>query len=120
MVRAGIIDPALVNATALLNAASNVLNQYYDIENDRLNKPDRPLVAGAISMRAGWWYAMALYAAAVLPTWLVVVYPATSFGERFLALSERTLQKDHRIDRTHLGIHGNGLLALGGDLHQGS
>src|SRR5262249_61958229 len=27
---------------ALLNAASNVINQYYDFENDRINKPDRP------------------------------------------------------------------------------
>ena len=38
---------------ALLNAASNAINQYYDLENDRLNKPSRPLVTGAISMSAG-------------------------------------------------------------------
>ena len=36
---------------ALLNAASNAINQYYDLENDRLNKPERPLVTGAISLR---------------------------------------------------------------------
>jgi 4-hydroxybenzoate polyprenyltransferase len=58
----------------LLNAASNVINQYHDIENDRLNKPHRPLVSGAISMRAGLWYALALYVLAVLPTWAVVIY----------------------------------------------
>ncbi|MDH3592555.1 MAG: UbiA family prenyltransferase, partial [Planctomycetota bacterium] len=69
----------------LLNAASNVINQYYDIENDRLNKPQRPLCTGAISMRAGWWYAVLLYAAAVLPTWLVVIYPATTFSEKLFA-----------------------------------
>ena len=28
----------------LLNAASNAINQYYDVENDRINKPHRPLV----------------------------------------------------------------------------
>jgi 4-hydroxybenzoate polyprenyltransferase len=70
---------------ALLNAASNVINQYYDLENDRLNKPARPLVTGAISMRAGFWYAIALYVAAVLPTWLVVPWPAISVTERLLA-----------------------------------
>jgi len=70
---------------ALLNAASNVINQYYDIENDRLNKPDRPLVTGEVSMRAGWWYAVVLYAAAVIPTWLVVVFPVESWSERFSA-----------------------------------
>ena len=66
----------------LLNAASNVINQYYDLENDRLNKPHRPLVTGAISMRSGFWYAIALYVAAVVPTWLVVVYPAVSLFDR--------------------------------------
>src|SRR5437867_3775290 len=32
---------------ALLNAASNVINQYYDLEIDRHNKPNRHLVTGA-------------------------------------------------------------------------
>ena len=69
----------------LLNAASNVINQYYDIDNDRLNKPERPLVTGEISMRAGWWYGLLIYVAAVVPTWLVVVYPARSFADRLHA-----------------------------------
>ena len=73
----------------LLNAASNAINQYYDIENDRINKPHRPLVTGAIPMRAGWWYAAFLYALAVVPTWLVVIYPATSLGEKMFAGLER-------------------------------
>jgi len=73
----------------LLNAASNAINQYYDIENDRINKPHRPLVTGAISMRAGWWYAAFLYVLAVIPTWLVVIYPATTLGEKMFAGLER-------------------------------
>jgi 4-hydroxybenzoate polyprenyltransferase len=39
---------------ALLNAASNVINQYYDFENDRINKPTRLLITGDISMGAGF------------------------------------------------------------------
>lgn len=70
---------------ALLNAASNVINQYYDIENDRINKPSRPLCTGEISMRAGYVYALALYAAAVLPTWLVVTWPAATIADRLAA-----------------------------------
>ncbi len=69
----------------LLNAASNVMNQYCDIQNDRINKPHRSLVTGAISMRAGWWYAVFLYVVAVVPTWIVVIYPATTFGEKMFA-----------------------------------
>ena len=74
---------------ALLNAASNCINQYYDIENDRRNKPNRHLVTGVIAMNAGWWYSIVLYAAAVVPTWIVVVHPRNSFAEKFFApLSE--------------------------------
>src|SRR5690242_11373596 len=31
---------------SLMNAASNAINQIYDLEIDRLNKPNRPLVTG--------------------------------------------------------------------------
>ena len=66
---------------ALLNAGSNVINQYYDFENDRINKPSRPLITGEISMRSGFWYAIALYVAAVVPTWLVVTWPSATFAD---------------------------------------
>lgn len=67
---------------ALLNAASNVINQVYDLENDRINKPERPLCTGEIPVRAAWWYSVALYVVAVLPTWLVVVWPARTLAEK--------------------------------------
>jgi 4-hydroxybenzoate polyprenyltransferase len=70
---------------ALLNAASNGINQYYDIENDRRNKPKRALVSGAISMRAGYWFSIVLYVLAVVPTWLVVTYPRSSLLEKLTA-----------------------------------
>src|SRR4029450_11975007 len=54
---------------ALLNAASNVINQIYDLENDRINKPDRPLVTGAVGRRGAWGLSVGLYALAGLPTW---------------------------------------------------
>ena len=34
---------------AVLNAASNALNQIYDLEIDRINKPKRPLPSGRLS-----------------------------------------------------------------------
>jgi 4-hydroxybenzoate polyprenyltransferase len=45
----------------LLNAASNVLNQIYDLDIDRINKPERPLPSEAISVRAASWYCFSLY-----------------------------------------------------------
>ena len=38
---------------AVLNAASNALNQIYDLEIDRINKPKRPLPSGRLSLADG-------------------------------------------------------------------
>ena len=70
---------------ALLNAASNVVNQYYDLENDRVNKPDRPLVTGILSLRTAAVMSGVLYALAVLPTWLVVPFPHVTLVGKALA-----------------------------------
>jgi 4-hydroxybenzoate polyprenyltransferase len=50
---------------ATLNAASNVLNQVHDLELDRINKPERPIPSGAISLRGATAFALVLYAAAI-------------------------------------------------------
>lgn len=70
---------------SLMNAGSNALNQIYDLEIDRLNKPDRPLVTRALSLRQAWVFSWICYALALLPTWLVVVYPHTTWAEKFSA-----------------------------------
>ncbi|MBI2017318.1 MAG: UbiA family prenyltransferase, partial [Candidatus Rokubacteria bacterium] len=70
---------------ALLNAASNVINQYHDLEIDRRNKPLRPLASGAISPATGRRFAALLYVLALAPTWLVVIYPRVSFLEKATA-----------------------------------
>jgi geranylgeranylglycerol-phosphate geranylgeranyltransferase len=70
---------------SLMNAGSNAINQIYDLEIDRLNKPGRPLVTGALSIRQAWIFSWVLYALALFPTWLVVVYPYTSLGEKWSA-----------------------------------
>jgi len=36
---------------AVLNSASNAINQIYDLDIDRVNKPKRPLPSGALTMR---------------------------------------------------------------------
>jgi 4-hydroxybenzoate polyprenyltransferase len=68
-----------------MNAASNIVNQIADLEIDRRNKPDRPLVTGEISLRSAWALAAVLYVVTVLPTWLVVPYPYESFSARWYA-----------------------------------
>ncbi len=56
---------------AVLNAASNALNQIYDLEIDRINKPRRPLPSGRLSMQDAWQFTLATYAVALVLAWLV-------------------------------------------------
>jgi 4-hydroxybenzoate polyprenyltransferase len=56
---------------AVLNAASNALNQIYDLEIDRVNKPKRPLTSGRLSLRDAWRFTYAAYAVALGLAWLV-------------------------------------------------
>jgi 4-hydroxybenzoate polyprenyltransferase len=56
---------------AVLNAASNALNQIYDLEIDRINKPGRPLTSGRLSLREAWTFTLAAYAVALALAWLV-------------------------------------------------
>ena len=70
---------------SFMNAASNAINQIYDLEIDRVNKPARPLVTGALSIREGWAFSWLFYALALIPTWLVVPYPFTTFHEKLTA-----------------------------------
>jgi 4-hydroxybenzoate polyprenyltransferase len=74
---------------SFLNAASNALNQITDLEIDRVNKPKRPLVTGELSIPEAWRFTVVTYLLAIVPTWWVVVYPHTSWSEKFRApLSE--------------------------------
>ena len=54
-----------------LNAASNALNQIYDLEIDRINRPGRPLPSGRLSIRRAWGFTVPAYAAALVLAWLV-------------------------------------------------
>ncbi len=56
---------------AVLNAASNALNQIYDLEIDRINKGKRPLPSGRLSIRDAWIFTWITYAIALALAWMV-------------------------------------------------
>jgi 4-hydroxybenzoate polyprenyltransferase len=76
---------------AVLNAASNALNQIYDLEIDRVNKPKRPLPSGRLSLREAWAFTWVAYAIALMLArlvapggrhecfWIVVLATAITF-----------------------------------------
>lgn len=58
-------------SATILNAASNVNNQYFDLEIDRINKPFRPLPSGRISRKKTMIFASLLYFSALILSWLI-------------------------------------------------
>ena len=56
---------------AVLNSASNALNQIYDLEIDRINKPTRPLPSGRLTLGEAWVFTCVSYALALWLAWLV-------------------------------------------------
>ncbi len=67
-----VIYPALgAVMAAVLNAASNGLNQIFDLEIDRVNKPKRPLPSGRLSLRDAWLFTAATFVTAWILAWLV-------------------------------------------------
>jgi geranylgeranylglycerol-phosphate geranylgeranyltransferase len=53
----------LLGIVALVTAAGNVVNDYCDADIDAVNRPDRPIPAGTVSMHGALLYAALLFAA---------------------------------------------------------
>jgi geranylgeranylglycerol-phosphate geranylgeranyltransferase len=70
---------------SFMNAASNAINQIYDLEIDRLNKPSRPLVTGELSIHQAWVFSIIFYILALLPSWLVVPFPDNALVAKLTA-----------------------------------
>jgi chlorophyll/bacteriochlorophyll a synthase len=70
---AGLLVPPLLGAlmAATLNAGNNALNQIYDLEIDRVNKPKRPLPSGRLTIAHAWQYTWVTYALSLVLAWLV-------------------------------------------------
>ncbi|HWF84494.1 MAG TPA: UbiA family prenyltransferase [Vicinamibacterales bacterium] len=56
---------------ACLNAGNNAINQIYDLEIDRVNKPKRPLPSGRLTIRDTWLFTAITYGFALILAWLV-------------------------------------------------
>jgi len=56
---------------AVLNAGNNALNQIYDLEIDRVNKPARPLPSRRLTAGDAWTFTAIAYLVAIVLAWLV-------------------------------------------------
>ncbi len=69
----GLMVPPILGSlmAATLNAGNNALNQIYDLEIDRVNKPKRPLPSGRLNITQAWIFTAITYVAALVLAWLV-------------------------------------------------
>ncbi|MDD1677088.1 MAG: geranylgeranylglycerol-phosphate geranylgeranyltransferase [Methanomicrobiales archaeon] len=58
----------LILTVILVTAAGNTINDYYDAAIDRVNRPDRPIPRGEVSMHGAYIIACALFALGIFAT----------------------------------------------------
>ncbi|MBI4018061.1 MAG: geranylgeranylglycerol-phosphate geranylgeranyltransferase [Candidatus Aenigmarchaeota archaeon] len=64
----------------LISGAGMVVNDYYDIQIDRINRPKRPIPSGRMSLKAAKIYAAALFASGIALSYFINIYAfATAF-----------------------------------------
>jgi 4-hydroxybenzoate polyprenyltransferase len=70
---AGLLVAPLIGSlmAAVLNAGNNALNQIYDLDIDRVNKPRRPLPSGRLTVSEAWIFSAITYVLALVLAWLV-------------------------------------------------
>ena len=69
LIATGTVMPAallLFSVVTLVTAAGNVINDYFDVEIDRVNRPDRPIPSGQVGLPAARAYAVMLFLAGIL------------------------------------------------------
>jgi 4-hydroxybenzoate polyprenyltransferase len=59
---------------ASLNLASNGINQVYDLPIDRINKPERPIPSGRMSIKEAWVVSIIFFALAWILAWFITPY----------------------------------------------
>ncbi|NMB78739.1 MAG: UbiA family prenyltransferase, partial [Methanomicrobiales archaeon] len=63
-IASGMIIPEVLLLLAivfLVTAAGNVINDYFDVEIDRVNRPDRPIPSGLVTLSAARAFAVILF-----------------------------------------------------------
>jgi geranylgeranylglycerol-phosphate geranylgeranyltransferase len=68
LIATGTLIPAvllLFVVVTLITAAGNIINDYFDVEIDRVNRPDRPIPSGQVSLPAARAFSVTLFLAGI-------------------------------------------------------
>ncbi|HZT70987.1 MAG TPA: UbiA family prenyltransferase [Terriglobia bacterium] len=108
-----------VLAAGVLNAASNGINQICDFENDRINKPHRPLPSGRMSWREAWMfvamtYFLALAMVAVINGQIFVIYVIAALATLAYSVPPVRLKRSTWGSNIIIALIRGGLLKVAG------
>ncbi len=71
----GMIRTLLVFLVVTIGCSGgNTINDYFDYEIDRINRPERPLPRGAMGRKTAFWYAVFLFAVGIALSWFINIY----------------------------------------------
>ncbi len=88
-----------------MTSASFAINDYWDVNQDRINHPERPLPSGRLSPEQAWWAAVILFVCAEIAAILLGLYAFT------LVTVSTVLLWNYSHILTYSGILGNVIVA---------
>ena len=97
----------LLTATVLFSAtsASFAIDDYWDVNQDRINHPERPLPSGRLLPQQAWWAAAVMFTCAAIAAIPLGLYPF------ILAVFTTVLLWNYSHILTYSGILGNAIVA---------
>lgn len=109
-----IIDVALV--VFLVTGAGNAINDYYDIEIDRINKPERPIPSGRISKSQALSFSILFFALGTLVAFFINTICGTIalFNSLLLIYYAATLKRTVLIGNLSIGYLTGSTFLFGG------
>ena len=100
----------------LVGAGGNVINDYFDIEIDRINAPKRPLPAGKITKNEGLFYSIALFTIGNIISFFIsfLCLIIVSINSVLLILYAKNLKKTEFIGNISIAYLMAALFVFGG------
>lgn len=108
------IIPFLV--VALITAAGNVINDYFDADIDAVNRADRPIPSGRVSRNAALWYAIVLFLSGIafclFTNWICIAIAV--FNSFLLALYAARLKSMPLVGNIAVSFLSGSMFLFGG------
>jgi geranylgeranylglycerol-phosphate geranylgeranyltransferase len=100
----------------LITGAGNVINDYIDVESDRVNRPKRPIPSGKVSKDVAFAFAVALFMAGIVLSLFISlpVFMLAVINSVLLVLYSMTLQDKLMLGNMTVGYLAGSVFLFGG------